>query len=254
MWNYVIATILCYSVFSPDLNEITGNAPWGIYISLAILLPSIFVFLAASINHMGIVKTDVAQRLSLFIPILAAYFIFKEDFNTYKLIGLAIGFPAMWLILSKREENQSNKWLYPAMVLIGFGVIDILFKQIALHTTLPYTTSLFIVFCGAFSLVFLAVIYEVLFKQISIRLINIGFGILVGVFNFCNILFYLKAHKAFAENPSTVFAAMNMGVIILGSLAGIFIFKEKVTKMNYIGLFMALLAIVFITLSQIYSS
>jgi hypothetical protein len=35
-------------------------------------------------------------------------------------------------------------------------------------------------------------------------------------FNFGNILFYLKAHQAFADNPSTVFAAMNMGVIILG--------------------------------------
>lgn len=253
MWNYVIAGSLCYLIFSPNLQEVTCNAPWGIYIPLAVLLPLIFVFLAASINHMGIVKTDVAQRLSLFIPILAAYFIFKEEFNTYKLIGLTIAFPAMWLILSKKQENQSNKWLYPAMVLLGFGVIDILFKQIALHTTLPYTTSLFIVFCGAFILTFIVAIYEILFKHNSIRLINLGFGVLVGIFNFCNILFYLKAHKAFAENPSTVFAAMNMGVIILGSLAGIFIFKEKVTKMNYIGLFMALLAIVFITLSQIYS-
>jgi hypothetical protein len=45
-------------------------------------------------------------------------------------------------------------------------------------------------------------------------------------FNFGNILFYLKAHQAFADNPSTVFAAMNMGVIILGSL-GILVFKEK---------------------------
>jgi hypothetical protein len=32
-------------------------------------------------------------------------------------------------------------------------------------------------------------------------------------FNFGNILFYLKAHQAFADN-STVFAAMNMGVIL----------------------------------------
>ena len=52
-------------------------------------------------------------------------------------------------------------------------------------------------------------------------------GLILGLLNFGNILFYLKAHKALAENPSTVFAGMNMGVIILGSLAGILIFKEK---------------------------
>jgi hypothetical protein len=34
--------------------------------------------LAASIKHMGIVKTDAAQRLSLFIPLLAAWLILTK--------------------------------------------------------------------------------------------------------------------------------------------------------------------------------
>jgi hypothetical protein len=45
---------------------------------LRILMPSIFIFLAASIKHMGIVKTDAAQRLSLFIPLLAAWLILTK--------------------------------------------------------------------------------------------------------------------------------------------------------------------------------
>jgi multidrug transporter EmrE-like cation transporter len=43
---------------------------------------------------------------------------------------------------------------------------------------------------------------------------------------------------------------MNMGVIIIGSLVGVLIFKEKLSKMNFIGLFLALIAIVLIVLSQ----
>jgi hypothetical protein len=54
--------------------------------------------LAASIKHMGIVKTDAAQRLSLFIPLLAAWLIFNENF---KITAFLIGFPALLLILSK---------------------------------------------------------------------------------------------------------------------------------------------------------
>lgn len=50
-----------------------------------------------------------------------------------------------------------------------------------------------------------------------------------------------------ADNPSVVFAAMNMGVIIVGSVVGIFIFKEKLNKLNYWGLFLALVAIILIT-------
>ena len=251
-WNYVFAILLCYQAFNPDLTAVNQNAAWIIYLPLAILLPTIFLFLAASIKHMGIVKTDAAQRLSLFIPILAAYFLFKEDFNNLKFIGLAVGFPAIALILYKKQTNESNKWILPAVVLAGFGVIDILFKQIALHTSLPYTTSLFVIFCCAFVVALGIVLYRIIIKKDRLKSINLLFGALVGCFNFGNILFYLKAHKAFAENPSTVFAAMNIGVIVLGSFAGIFLFKEKLSRWNYAGIVLALAAISLITLSQIY--
>ncbi|MNE79680.1 hypothetical protein D3C80_1761890 [compost metagenome] len=96
----------------------------------------------------------------------------------------------------------------------------------------------------------LVVSYEISFRTVRISSKSILFGGLVGVFNFGNILFYLKAHQVFAQNPSTVFAGMNMGVIIIGSLTGILVFKEKLTKMNFAGLFLALTAIVLIVLSQ----
>ncbi|MFV8441949.1 EamA/RhaT family transporter [Flavobacterium sp. LB2P44] len=250
-WNYVFALILCYLSFSPALNNIGNSAPWSIYVSIGILLPTVFLFLAASIKQVGIVKTDAAQRLSLFIPIMATWLLFKEDFNILKITALLVGFPALLLILAKPSQNTNNKWIYPAVVLLGFGIIDILFKQIALYTTLPYTTSLVIVFAIALLIMIGAVVYEVIVIKIPFNLKNIIFGGLVGIFNFGNILFYLKAHKVFAENPSTVFAGMNMGVIIIGSLVGIFVFKEKLTKMNFTGLFLALIAIILIVISQI---
>lgn len=248
--NYVLALILCYFFFSPDLATVTAQAPWAIYIPLGILLPSIFLFLAASIQHMGIVKTDAAQRLSLFIPILAAWLIFGEQFNTLKITAFLIAFPALLLILTKPSDNTENKWVYPAVVLVGFGLIDILFKQIALYTNLPYTTSLFVVFGIAMAIMLVVISVEIRYKKRKLKYQSILFGALVGLFNFGNILFYLKAHQSFAENPSTVFAGMNMGVIIIGSLTGIFVFKEKLSKMNFTGLFLALIAIVLIVMSQ----
>lgn len=251
-WNYVFALILCYIFFNPDLSMVNSSATWFIYIPLAILLPSIFLFLAASVKHMGIVRTDAAQRLSLIIPIIAAYFIFNESFNSLKFIGLIIGFPAIWLIMIKKHNNEENKWLYPAVVLVGFGIVDILFKKIALYTTLPYTTSLFIVFCGALAVAFLYVVYSIIIKKNRLGVINVAFGTLVGIFNFGNILFYLSAHKVYSDNPSTVFAIMNIGVIVLGSFIGVIIFKENMSKLNYAGILMAISAIIFITLSQVY--
>jgi drug/metabolite transporter (DMT)-like permease len=249
-WNYVFAFTLCYLSFSPDLNTVETTAPWGLYIVIGILLPSIFLFLAASIKHMGIVKTDAAQRLSLFIPILAAWLLFKEQFSMLKISAFVLAIPALLLILTKNTENTKNKWGYPAVVLVGFGVIDILFKQIATYTSLPYTTSLFVILGIAMTIMITVVAYEVIFKKVTLNIRNILFGGLVGIFNFGNILFYLKAHQEFSKSPSTVFAGMNMGVIIIGSLVGILIFKEKLSKMNLVGLFLALIAIVLIVLSQ----
>lgn len=252
-WNYVFALLLCYTSFQPNLKEIDNTAPWNIYISLGILLPSVFLILVLSIKQMGIAKTDAAQRLSLFIPILAAWLLFGEAFNGLKIIAFCIALIALLLILSKKEENTNNKWIYPAMVLIGFGIIDILFKQISLYTSLSYTSSLFIIFCLALLLMTIVLIYDVIFKKVQLKKVNFIFGALVGVFNFGNILFYLKAHEAFSENPSTVFAAMNMGVIIVGSFFGVFLFKERLSTKNYLGLVLALIAIILIVLSQIYT-
>jgi len=248
--NYIFALALCYFFFSPNLADVGIEAPWKIYLPLGFLLPTIFLFLAMSIKEVGIVKTDAAQRLSLFIPILAAWLLFGENFNWLKITAFGIAFPALLLILNKPSENTKNNWMYPAIVLMGFGVIDILFKQIALFTTLPYTTSLFVIFGLALVLMTAVVGYDIVFKKEKFNFKNLLFGGLVGVFNFGNILFYLKAHQSFAENPSTVFAGMNMGVILVGSLTGVFVFKEKLSKMNYVGLFLALVAIVLIVLSQ----
>lgn len=250
-YNYASALALCYLFFSPDLTVLDASSPWGIFISLGILLPVVFLFLATSIKHIGIVKTDVAQRLSLIVSILGAWLFFGEQFSGLKLTALLFGFPAIILILDKSTQNKKNKWIYPALVLLGFGVVDLLFKQIALTSALPFTTSLFVLFSIALVIMILFNAYKMLLRKAKIDSKNILFGGLVGVFNFGNILFYLKAHQAFAQNPSTVFAGMNMGVIVIGTLVGVFIFKEKITRLNIIGLLLALTAVVFIVFSQL---
>lgn len=254
-WNYLSALLLCFISFSPDLETLSASLPWKFYIPLSVLLPTVFVLLAISIRYIGIVKTDIAQRLSLFIPILASYFIFNETISQLKLIGLSIGFLAIFLTLNKKNDatDEKRRWIFPLIVLLGFGIIDVLFKQIALNKDVPFTTSLFIIFCGAFIISSLISLYSVLIKKTALELKSFFFGILLGIFNFGNILFYLKAHKALADNPSTVFAAMNFGVIIIGSIIGIVVFKEKISKINYIGIALALTAVIIITASQLYA-
>lgn len=214
-------------------------------------MPIVFFVQAKSIKEVGIVKTDIAQRLSLFIPLTASYFLFNESFGQLKIIGFIVGFCAIFLTLNKNKENKSDNWVFPLLVLLGFGIIDILFKKVAIFKDNSFTTSLIIIFCGAFFISILILIGKILIQKEKVELKNILWGLALGILNFGNILFYLMAHKTLSKNPSAVFAGMNMGVIILGSFAGILLFNEKITRNNYFGILLAIISIIFITLSQL---
>jgi drug/metabolite transporter (DMT)-like permease len=253
-WNYLFAISLSFFFFKPAVSEFTGPHTSSTHIFLGLLLPLIFWFQAASVRNIGIVKTDIAQRLSLFIPLLAAYFLFGESFSTLKICGLAVGFIAICCTLYRKSgTSQTGNWSYPIAVFVGFGLIDTLFKQVAQIKTMPYTSSLVLIFAISFLLSIAVIAYQSIVQKQKLQLINFFCGCILGLFNFFNILFYLKAHRAMADNPATVFAAMNIGVIILGTLVGVLIFKERLSKLNYWGLAFALIAIVLITLAQKYA-
>ena len=245
-----MAALLTWIIFKPELPALSANL-YPSYWALGVLLPSLFVILALSVRYTGIVKTDVAQRLSLFVPVLAAFFLFGEEFSPIKITGILIAFGAIICSIpwQKKSGSSSSYWIYPLLVFIGMGIIDILFKQIAKAVAVPFTSSLLIVFVLAFGFSVLCLLYLFITKKIKFALVNILCGWILGIANFGNILFYLKAHQALANRPSLVFSSMNIGVILLGSLVGVVIFREKLTRLNYAGIVLALISIVIMSMA-----
>jgi len=243
-WNYSIAGILTWLIFKPEIPEFSETL-YPVYIALGLLLPSLFLVLAFSVQYTGIVKTDVAQRLSLFIPVLAAFLIFNEAYSLIKITGIVIAFIAIIFSIpwQKQTENSHSYWIYPLIVFIGMGIIDILFKQIARIENIPFTSSLLVVFTLAFIISVLYLLYQMLKNGLKLTIINFICGWILGIANFGNIVFYLKAHQTLSNQPSLVFSAMNIGVILLGSAVGIILFREKLSRLNYAGIILALISI-----------
>src|ERR1700733_12827218 len=69
-WNYSVAILLTWIIFKPQLHSQQVDHGYT-YLAVGLLLPVLFLIIAASIRITGIVRTDVAQRLSLLIPIMA---------------------------------------------------------------------------------------------------------------------------------------------------------------------------------------
>jgi drug/metabolite transporter (DMT)-like permease len=211
------------------------------------LLPVLFLVIATSIKLAGIVRTDVAQRLSLFIPVISAFTLFSEKADTIKIVAISVGFIALICLVPWKQKRavrrkSSYSWFYLVIIFIGMGVIDVLLKQVAKTSNLP--SSLFVVFILAFAVSFIGLMYQVSTKKMRFSWPHIPIGWILGIANFGNILFFIKAHQSLASRPSYVFSSMDIGVIIAGAVVGLVIFREKLSLLNFIGILLGVLAIV----------
>jgi len=246
--NYVVASLMCLAILQPSLADLLRPAtPWGILIALGVLLPTVFLAMAASVRHAGIVRSDAAQRLSLFIPLLAAFLLFGEPLSDRKLLGIASAFAALACLIGRAQhgaggagrEDARHVWLWPLLVWLGYGVNDVLFKQIARAGT-AFSGGLL----AAFILGGIVIFSYLLAARVRWGWRHVAGGLLLGLMNFGNILFYIRAHQHFPNDPALVFSAMNIGVISAGTLVGAVAFGERLSTRNWIGLALAIAAIV----------
>lgn len=246
-FNYVTAISLCYFLLQPDFKGLgfteffLESEAQPIFLSLGILLPSVFVFMSKAVEYAGIVRADAAQRLALFLQIIAAVFLFHEELSHLRIVGVVIAFLALFCLLSKPTKEMGNAGkavLFLGLVWLGYGTIGILFKQIAkIGGAFPTTLFISFVLAGAIMFIYL------MLKRTQWNVPSFLGGILLGVLNFFNILFYIKAHQHMSDSPTIVFAGMDLGVICLGALTGAFIFKEKISKLNAVGIGLGVIAI-----------
>jgi len=211
--NYIVAVTLTMLVLKPDLSNPQVFLPtWWLFAALGILLPTVFVIMGKSVDAAGIVKSDAAQRLSLFLPIIASFTLFHEQLTEGRLLLLGV-------------------WC-------GYGIIDILFKQVAKSGT-AFAGNLLVAFCLAGILMF-GYLFAKGSKWTKEGIVG---GMILGCLNFLNIVTYISAHQIMKDNPTLVFAGMNIGVIVLGTLIGAAMFKEKISSINAAGISIAICSI-----------
>lgn len=246
-FNYLSAGSCAYFLLSPHFNQLPfsdfllHSPQLPFFLTLGILLPVVFLIMATSVAKVGIVKSDAAQRISLFLPVLSAFLLFNEQPTTNKILSLILAFIALFCLVLKKDNTTRFQFSeFPPLlgVFFGYGIIDILFKEVAKQgNAFPNTLFTTFVFAGIFMFVYL------LIKRTQWQSKSFIAGLFLGLLNFGNIYFYIKAHQVFATDPTLVFASMNIGVICLGTIIGRFLFKEKVSLLNYCGILLGLLAI-----------
>ena len=239
--GYPVAFLLTWFLLKPDVSGMNAlGGAWAIIIALGILLPAVFIILGRAIESVGMVATDAAQRLSLIIPIVAAFLLFGEVLTSTRIFGLLLGFLALGALIYRPQQGQISRqakhtplWLFG--VWAGYGIIDILFKQVAKQGT-AFPLTLFV----SFGLAGLLLFIYLLITRVRWQGNALAVGLLLGALNMGNIYAYVRAHQLLSESPSIVFTGMNVGVIAVATLIGVGVFRESLNRINVLGLLLAI--------------
>ena len=251
-WNYLAAALLSAWLLKPPAASLhQPDAPWVALLVLAAVLPTLFLVLAAAVRHAGIVRTDVAQRLSLLLSLGAAFVFFGERAGALKLAGIGLGLLAVLGILARPAGSAPDRrgWLLLLAVWAGFALVDVMLKQLAMSGT-PASAALLVAFVLAFCGMSAIQLWRMLRDGMRPGLRHAAAGLGLGLLNFGNIVFYVRAHQALPDSPATVFATMNIGVVVLGTLVGVLAFRERTSGLNRAAIALAILAIALIALAS----
>lgn len=251
--NYFVAFICGFFFYGNGVTLVEiSQKPWMIgAVCLGILFISIFILMALTAQRNGLSVASVASKMSVVVPVIFAVIVYQEKLNFLKIIGIILALLAVYLTTVKKDGTSFDrkKLLFPALLFIGSGVIDTSIKYIETTYVAEGETPIFsaaIFGCAAI----IGIVVVTIRRDFKITGKTILGGIALGIPNFYSIVFLLKALRPDQlGDSSTVFPINNVAIVMLSTIFGILIFKEKLILKNWIGIGIAIVSIALISFS-----
>ena len=246
--NYLTAAGCSYFFLEQDfsLNHVL-NSDW-LYHAMIIgtLFIIVFNFYAFGTQKVGIAVTTVANKMSLIIPVCAALILYPENNTFDELKGIAFILALIGIYLSstkagKLSFNKKYLWLI-ILVFVGQGMSDAIFNDFVKRFPEEGEYLFFMVLFFIASLSGIIILTGKSFKgRKPLKLKSIFWGVVFGIPNFFSLVFFLKALERMSS--LIVFPLVSMGVIVSSSFIGMLIFKERLSRNNWIGILLSICAI-----------
>ncbi|MDO6736962.1 EamA family transporter [Wenyingzhuangia sp. 2_MG-2023] len=220
-------------------------------VAIAIIFIIVFNLMALTAQKGGLSVMTVANKMSVVIPIVAGIVLYNESIGIVKLIGIVFALLGVWFTSKKSGAEKFDKrlWYLPLLIFIGSGLADTLLNHMQTHYVPShefdiFSTSLFL-FCGLIGVLVFSI--RLFFGNTKISPKSWLGGLALGAPNYFSIYFFIKALSQKEYGTALIFSANNLLVVLLSVLLGLFLYKEKLSKLNYFGLGMSLIAIVFLS-------
>ncbi len=227
--------------------------PWTQGVPTALLGPgawvgalfiSIFYVTALSTQRAGVAATSVASKMSLVITVLFTVAFLGERPSLMGWIGIALALVAVPMAsYAKGAPGAKGAWILPLVLFIGNAAIDISLNLVQRTVLTADTEPLFpmIVFAVAGSLGILWLLLRREAGAMRSPKALIG-GLVLGTFNYASLYFLVAALARSGFGPSSLFPLMNIGVILFSTALGLFVLRDRVSKLQACGIALAIIA------------
>lgn len=250
--NYFTACLVgtIFYETSDTLSEIPQKNWFLGSVALGILFIVVFNILAKTSQNLGVSVASVASKMSLVIPILCGLALYNETLGIWQVIGIFFALAAVYLVSLKEKtiHIRSNTLILPFLVFLGSGIIDASIKYLQNNyvpaSEFPLFSSTVFFTAGITGCIY--IILNAFRTPIKFNFRNILGGIALGIPNYFSIHFLLRALNGEQLNSAGIFTINNVATVLLSTLLGILLFKEKLSITNWGGISLAIASIILV--------
>ena len=261
IFNYAFAALTGITLLKAETGELQffKSDATMLILPLGLLFIAVFYAISQTAQKVSISVASVANKMSVILPVMFSIVILKEELTIIKTFGIVLALiSVIFTMYRKSDEPHKFKWLLPLFVFIGSGMIDIGMNYAnskVIHNnydTLLFSASIFLsAFC--FGIFFkLANTLKSIKHATNNEFVSgkdVMGGLLLGVPNYFSIYFMLKALGSGILDSSLLFPVLNVSNVLLTALIGLIIYRENLSKLNYLGLLIALVSLSLIAVS-----
>jgi drug/metabolite transporter (DMT)-like permease len=247
LFNYFAAT--AFALIAVNRRELISNAenlsPYAFFSAFCFV--TAFVVYMLGVRRLGLAVSVTVTRLSVVIPVLGSVLVYSEALNPQQTGGFLLALIAITLFSGARSEGVSGTrgpglLLAPLLFfLMGSGDFSL---KIFHENFDPELTMSFILMVFGISSLYTFIL--VVARRTAIDRKTIVAGIVLGIPNFLAAYFILKVLQVY---PGAIaFPLNNVGIIVLSTLTGYFVWKERFKRRTAIAMLISIAAVVLLNM------
>lgn len=249
-WNYAVAAGTGFAMSSQldTLPQLVAEPWFGLSLLTGFWFIFTYLLMTTSSQRSGVTITSLSSKLSVVIPTTFGVLLFHERLNFIATCGIILSIVALFLVVGrgKSEGKQRIGWALPLVIFFGTGIGDMLMKFTE-RLNQSGDTTFMIAFIYFIAMLFGIgiVVFDLIKGKSKWQWKNALGGLGLGIVNYFSSYCMYQGMSLF--DNSFLFPIYNIGVVSVTALTGLLLFKEKLTWKNYLGLAIAIIAVILIT-------